>query len=62
MNHFYPDWTAVFEDDNAPILMAQELTEWFDKYENNVHFHRLAESLLRHIEALLEACSCPTPF
>lgn len=37
MRHFYPDWSGLFQDDNTSVHRVQEVTEWFDDYENYVN-------------------------
>lgn len=44
MNNFYANGSGLFEDDPTHIRRAQELTEWFDKGENDVK-HILWSSL-----------------
>ena len=35
MKHFYPDGSALFQDDNAPMQIVQGVTEWFNENEVN---------------------------
>ena len=45
VNHFYPDRSGHFQDNNAPIHRAQVVTKWFDKHENDInHMSWLCQS------------------
>lgn len=37
MNHFYPNGSGLFQDEN-PFLRKHGLTEYFDEYENYVNY------------------------
>lgn len=43
MKHFYPDGSALLQDNNVPIHREQSPTEWFDEWEKDI-YHMLRPS------------------